>query len=369
MSKPAILHICLSQGWGGLEMYPVRTSKELTDRGYTVFGLCIAGTQVAKNMRRAGIEVFEVLSKRKLITSQLFEFHTWLLQRNVSIVHCHKSGDILVSALLSLFVKRKTLFTEHMGVKRPKKDLYHRLAYAHIDQVLSISEETYKRNIKALPVPKSKISRLWLGTYIQQDPVEDSQQIKRIKAELSLPSNSTVIGNIGRICSGKGQLELLETFNLLTDQYPQLHLLLVGGLKASEGADVAFVDQLKSRIQELNLESRVHLVGFKKDTHQMLSTMDIVCLPNHNEAFGLTAIEAMAAKKAIVAWRTGALPEILDSTALLCQPFDNLDMSSKIENYLKKPDLLYDKSNQAYNRAIEEFSMISHISKLERFYL
>ncbi|WP_240478209.1 glycosyltransferase family 4 protein [Vibrio neptunius] len=369
MSKPAILHICLSQGWGGLEMYPIRTSEELADRGYTVFGLCIAGTPVAESMRRAGVEVFEVLSKNSLIISQLFELNRWLVQRNVSIVHCHKSGDILISALLNLLLRRKTLFTEHMGVKRPKKDFYHRLVYAHIDQVLAISDKTYERNIKSLPVPEGKISRLWLGTDIQLDPVEDPQKIKRIKDEIALPNQSIVVGNIGRICSGKGQMELLETFNLLTEQYPQLHLLLVGGLEVSEGADVNFVQKLKSRIHDLRLNSRVHLIGFRKDTCQMLSIMDIVCLPNHNEAFGLTAIEAMAAKKAIVAWKTGALPEVLDSSALLCQPFDNLDMASKIENYLRNPDLMYDKSNQAYNRAKKEFSMASHISKLEQFYL
>lgn len=36
--KPAILHICLSTGWGGLEMYPSRMGKEFIDKGYRVFG-------------------------------------------------------------------------------------------------------------------------------------------------------------------------------------------------------------------------------------------------------------------------------------------------------------------------------------------
>ena len=44
--------------------------------------------------------------------------------------------------------------------------------------------------------------------------------------------------------------------------------------------------------------------------------MDIVCLPNHNEAFDLTAIEAMASKKAIVGADTGNASEILQPVTL-----------------------------------------------------
>ncbi len=368
MSKPSILHICLSQGWGGLEMYPTRTGKAFLERGYAVYGLCLSGTHVAKEMRNIGIEAFEVSSKRSLMLTQILHLSKWLKERNVSIIHCHKSGDILVSALLDIFTKRKTLFTEHMGVTRPKRDIYHRLVYWHIDHVLSISNETYKRNLNALPISQEKISRLWLGTDIPLSPIENPITIRQIKNELGLPCDSIVIGNIGRVCHGKGQMELLESFALLKERHSKLHLLLVGGLDMSSGSDESFVSRLKSRVKELSLESCVHLTGFRKDTDRMLSAMDVVCLPNHNEAFGLTAIEAMAAQKAIVAWRSGALPEILGSTALICPPFNEEEMSLSIESYLNNKSLLRDNAIRAYERAQQEFSMTSHILKLEKFY-
>lgn len=160
----------------------------------------------------------------------------------------------------------------------------------------SISDETFKRNLNALPVPENRITRLWLGTDISAQPIDNQNQIAPIKSELGLPSDSIVIGNLGRVCSGKGQMELLEAFSLLRDKYSRLHLLLVGGLDASEGSDKKFVDELKDKIDNLGLTKRVHFAGFRTDTSRMLAAMDVVCLPNHNEAFGLTAIEAMAAK-------------------------------------------------------------------------
>lgn len=349
-------------------MYPIRTGKEFIKRGYQVYGLCTSETQVAKGMRNAGIETFEIESKSQLFSPQLLKLNRWLNKRNIDVIHCHKSGDILVSALLSLVTKRKAFFTEHMGVTRPKKDLYHRWTYSHLEKVFSISDETYRRNINSLPVPKHKIDRLWLGTDIPPTPIEDGETIRLIKQELSIDSNSIIVGNVGRICSGKGQMELLEAFALIHQKHPSLQLLFVGGLDVSDGSDNAFVRKLKERIAELSIENRVHLVGFREDTERMLAIMDIVCLPNHNEAFGLTAIEAMAAKKAIVGANAGALPEILQPVALLANPHKPIEIADSIEIYLNDSSLRDNNANAAYERAKTEFSMENHLKKLLSYY-
>jgi glycosyltransferase involved in cell wall biosynthesis len=142
----------------------------------------------------------------------------------------------------------------------------------------------------------------------------------------------------------------------------------VGALDVSEGSDNAFVAQIRSRIKELKLTARIHLAGFRKDTDRMLAAMDIVCLPNHNEAFGLTAIEAMAAKKAIVGANTGALPEILEPVALLCDPLSPEKIALNIENYLHDAKMRSENAKLAFERAQQEFSMASHITKLTDFY-
>ncbi|WP_373037331.1 glycosyltransferase family 4 protein [Vibrio tetraodonis] len=368
MSKPSILHICLSQGWGGLEMYPIRIGSEFLKRDYQVYGLCIKGSRVAKDMQENGIETFEVNSKKSLFSHQILLLNHWLKKRDVHIVHSHKSGDVFVSALLHLLSKRYSFFTEHMGVTRPKKDLFHQWVYSHLYRVLSISNETYRRNLKALPVEANKINQLWLGTDVPLQSSLSTFDIPKIKSELNIPEDSIVIGNVGRICVGKGQAELLEAFSRISAIFPNSHLLLVGGMDASEGSENSFVASIKERIQELNLNNRVHLAGFRKDTARMLSVMDIVCLPNHNEAFGLTAIEAMAAKKAIVGANTGSLPEVLGNAALLCNPFDPNNISQEIEKYLTLPDLIQRKSTLAYQRALELFSMDKHVTNLETHY-
>ncbi|KXF80392.1 glycosyltransferase family 4 protein [Enterovibrio coralii] len=367
-NKPAILHICLSTGWGGLEMYPSRMGKEFVEKGYRVYGLATENSRVAKAMTDAGMDVFTVPKKSALFGPTLLTLNRWLKERNVQIVHCHKSGDILISALLNMLQPRFTAFTEHMGVKRPKKDIYHRWVYRHVDQVLSISNETYQRNIKALPVSTDKIERLWLGTYIEDKTFSEDTRPHVLADEYGLAHDTRFIGSVGRICDGKGQADLLAGFERIADAYPDSHLVLIGGLNGDEGADVAFSEKLQALAKASPFANRIHLAGYRSNVGTLLEEMQIVCLPYWNEAFGLTAIEAMAQNCAVVVSNTGALPEILEDTGVYCTPQDAASIAEALKQYLDEPALLATNAKNAYQRALAHFSMQGHADKLEQIY-
>lgn len=370
MNKTIILHICLSKGWGGLEMYPSRVGKELLHRGYQVFGLCLDNTKVADSFHFVGMTTFFSSSKQKLVTIQLLALNQWVKENGITHIHCHKSGDLLVAALLKqLQPQLKVFFTEHMGVTRPKKSLYHRWVYSKVNQIFSISNATYQRNVKALPVTRDQISVLWLGTDISDfTPIEDSEK-KQLHKELELRTDYLTIGCVGRLCDGKGQKELIEAFGYLKESVPNTQLIIVGGLLEQEGADVDYVDKLQTIAKKSAAYRDIHFTGFRSDTKKLLSLMDIVCIPSHNEAFGLTVIEAMAATKAIVGSNTGAIPEIVANTGLLCTPTSAQDIARKLKQYVDSESLMNNNAALARQRALQEFAMDSHIEKLlKRYY-
>ncbi|MEZ8094740.1 glycosyltransferase family 4 protein [Photobacterium swingsii] len=354
----AVLHICLSDGWGGLEMYPIRTGKALLEQNWQVLGLCLKGTRVAQGMKEAGISIFEIDSKWDLF-KKITKVNAWLKEHNTTLIHTHKSGDLVFAALLDTIASYRIIFTEHMGVTRPKKDLYHKWVYSHVDKILSISDETKARNLKALPVPADKIQRLWLGTEITP-PITDTQLISNIRQELSIPTDAKVIGTLGRIGSGKGQLELLEAFIQLkvNGEHPDVHLLIVGGLSKDEGSNENVVQKLQSLTKQHQLEEFVHFSGFRRDTKNMLAIMDIVALLSHNEAFGLTVIEAMAAGKLILGSNTGAIPEILgDGYPFTVNPHSSTDIASQLKAMTIEPNQYED---YLLARATKHFSLKQH---------
>jgi glycosyltransferase involved in cell wall biosynthesis len=288
-------------------------------------------------------------------------------QHNVSLIHCHKSSDVTFAALLDSLSPRKVFFTEHMGARRSKRDFFHRWTYTHVDKVFSISDVTRQRNIKALPLPQEKITRLWLGTNVDNTPI-DATTANQLKKSLNIPKDSYIVGTLGRLCEGKGQLELIHAFASVSQQRDNAHLLIVGGTKESEGSSVEYVAELEKTIIDLKLSDKVHFSGFRSDTSNMLALMDCVCLPYHDEAFGLTAIESMAACKPIVASNTGALPEVLENCALYSAPNNHAELSSCIMKFMNDPQLANEMAESGVERVTQYFSQEVHINQLERFY-
>lgn len=345
-------------------MYPARVSKYLPEQGWQTVAICLKDGKVAESFHQLGIHVFEVSSQTSAFLG-IRRLVGWLKSKGVSVLHCHKSSDLRLAALLKRLTGCRVIFTEHMGVTRPKKDLLHRWIYSHVDQVLSISDVTLARNLKALPVAPGKIKRLWLGTEFR----EPDRAANDIRQELGLSNHQLVIGLPGRLCPGKGHLVLLEAFKLLQDDndFKDAKLLVVGGLTAEEGADEAFVTTLRNKVDEYRLSKQVVFSGFRRDMPNLLAVMDVVCIPSKNEAFGLTAIEAMAAGKKIVAANSGALPEIIADTGLLASPDSAEDFAHTIKTIQKEP--YQQVAASAQRRAKTIFNIHAHVQALSAIYI
>jgi glycosyltransferase involved in cell wall biosynthesis len=361
----SILQICLSDGWGGLEMYPLRITKKLHSKGHKAFGLALKGTPVAHKMAESGFDLLTYNNSLQALIN-LPTLVSWVKNNNIGVIHCHKSKDLVIALAIKKITGCKLIFTEHMGVTKPKKDILHQLIYKNIDQILSISDETRRRNIIALPVPAHKIKRLWLGTDLSHHTNISASD--ELRAELGLKLEDFVIGILGRITHDKGQLELVQALNNITNENDNFRVLIVGGLELSDGANVKQVALIKEYIQDHNLSSKVIFSGYRTDTADLLAIMDILVLPSHKESFGLTVIEGMAASKAIIGANTGAIPEVLDGTGILVNPFNPMDIASKILLLAFDEDKRKSLGNLARARAEAEFGTDTHIERLEAIY-
>jgi glycosyltransferase involved in cell wall biosynthesis len=120
---------------------------------------------------------------------------------------------------------------------------------------------------------------------------------------------------------------------------PKLKVLFIGRLDRQKGYDflIEAAQQLDSTIDvrmigsavvneegDHALPPNVTLLGWLARTsiEAQLNLADIVVIPSRWEAFGFVAIEAMRARKPILAFRAGALPEIVENgvTGLICDP-------------------------------------------------
>ncbi len=367
-----VMHICLSNGWGGLEMYSSRIIPELRRQGWEAHGLALAGSRVAASLVEAGVTPLTVASRGQALLG-VGRLLGYLKAHDIRILHCHKSSDLRLGALLvTLRPSLRLFFTDHMGGRRAKKDPYHRWAYGKVTRVFSISEATLQRNLAALPLPAGRIRRLYLGIdpapYV---PRSHDAERQALRDSLDIPPGAVAIGLAGRLTPGKGQGVWIEALARLSERHPALPWqgVLIGGLTAGEGSSEAFVAELRERVAKLGLEERVTFAGFRSDLPRLFEALDIVCVPSRNEAFGLTVIEAMAAGRAVIGADSGAIPELIDDgTGRLAAPDDPLAWSDAMAE-LAGDDTMRKRLGEAARMKVSaHFTLRAHVQGLLEAY-
>jgi glycosyltransferase involved in cell wall biosynthesis len=150
---------------------------------------------------------------------------------------------------------------------------------------------------------------------------------------LGLPPGAPVIAMIGRLVSAqKGQDLLLRAMSEIRRHCPEALLLIVG-----DGPDRA---ALESLARKLGLAAAVRFFGHRDDIPAFLAASQVVAVPSVvAEAFGLTALEGMAAGRPVVAFASGGLPELIrhGETGFLVPKGDVAGLASAIQQLLTDP--------------------------------
>lgn len=132
-----------------------------------------------------------------------------------------------------------------------------------------------------------------------------------------LADDSFVIGIAARLIAGKGHRTLIEAVGrLIRDDGVPVTLLVAG-----EGEERVGLEALAARHCP---SGSVRFLGFVPGVEALLTACDVVAFPtdDYAEGFGLTALEAMAAGRPVVATRYASLPEVVDDgvTGVLVPP-------------------------------------------------
>ena len=143
---------------------------------------------------------------------------------------------------------------------------------------------------------------------------------------------------IGRFNSWKGQAILLHAIGQLPAELrANVRVRLVGSVF---GDQQHFCDQLVKLIADCGLSELVEMFPFACDPYQHYSWADVVVVTSTKpEPFGLVAIEAMAAGRAVIAANHGGLSEIvLDGvTGSLVVPGSVESLASTMASYIRNP--------------------------------
>jgi len=143
---------------------------------------------------------------------------------------------------------------------------------------------------------------------------------------------------VGRLSPRKGIDVALDAVGLLTAQGHDVTLRVAGS--TFPGYEW-FEEQLRERAGADDLAGRVDLLGFVHPTWPVLADADVVLIPSRVEPFGNTAVEALLARRPVVASRTQGLAEIVrdGATGLLVDPGDAAALAAGLARLVDDPAL------------------------------
>jgi glycosyltransferase involved in cell wall biosynthesis len=171
------------------------------------------------------------------------------------------------------------------------------------------------------------------------------------RAALGCPEEGPLVGVAGRLIEQKGIDVLLDAFPAVLQRHPAAHLVVIGDgpLRAS----------LAERAIRQGLGRRVRFAGWIPEARPAMAVCDVMVMPSRWEGFGLTALEAMAAARPLVASDVDALPEIvLDGVTGLLVPPDNASaLASALNSLLNRPAWAATLGAAARRRVLEDFSV------------
>jgi glycosyltransferase involved in cell wall biosynthesis len=290
-------------------------------------------------------------------------------QERVEIVHSNTAA-VIPGALASFLTRKKHVWHIHEIIVHPRvlwrftSWLLPRLS----DQVVAVSEATRQHLCNGNARNKDKSIVIYNGIDpVRFEDVERSASLS-LRQEWDVEPDQILIGMLGRISHWKGQEYFLDVANLLSQVQPDTRFALVGGTFPGQ-EDLA--QQIKARIQELNISSKVILSDFRSDIPVILGAYDIFVLPSTlPDPFPTVVLEAMASKKPIVANAHGGSVEMVENkvTGFLVPPDKPEKMAESIEYLVQNPEEREKMGRMGFERLKTLFSRQAFIEKWTNLY-
>jgi glycosyltransferase involved in cell wall biosynthesis len=180
--------------------------------------------------------------------------------------------------------------------------------------------------------PDRKVATIPLGLDLQP-LLQLSSAAPDLRQELKIDREGVVVGFVGRLVPIKDPETLVRAFARAREIVPNLYLVVAG--------DGQLRKSLEALSRELGLDRHVRFLGWTDCLACLYATVDICALSSINEGTPVALIEAMAARKAVVATEVGGVPDLIQDgvNGLLVPPRDVGRLAEAIVRLAKTPEL------------------------------
>lgn len=328
-------------------------------------GVSVYNAAIISKLRYLGVKVYEIWPNRGLTEKWPFynissfqQVTSLCKQQKIKIIHSTMADGFILS-----FVKNIPYVLTVHGVYADEIDkkgaLVDALTRKRFDRFIGYNllieaEKVSASNAEIVVVP-SEYSK---NSLIEQYKISTKKivviphgvNIEEFNALITCIDSSfrhkTKILFVGRLTNRKGLIHLIRATESLSKSY-QIDVRIVGDGPEKKNLEIYCIKRDIKFVKFLG-----HLP--RKEVIREFLNCDIFCLPSLHEAFGIVLLEAMAAKRPIVATNVGGIPEVVENgeMGILVPPKDEKALEWAIEKLINDIDLRIKMGERGYEKSL-----------------
>lgn len=349
-----ILQLISSAGFFGAESVVLELSKELNSQNIeNIIGVFEnfqnPHAEIAQYAKENNLKatVFECNGKVDLKT--LYDIKRFIKKNEIDIIHTHGYKSNIYGILIAKILKKPIISTCHNWISDDlKTKTYYRIdkfMLPKFNEIIAVSDEIENELLRN-KVQKNKITLIFNGINISKF----SNNNRDVKSEFNISNGTKIIGTIARFTPEKGLFNFLQAAKEISNSFPDVIFMFVG--------DGPLREDLAKKTVELGIREKVIFTGIRNDMPEVYNTIDIFVLPSLKEGLPMVLLEAMAAKKPVIATKVGAIPKVIEDKkeGILTSPDSVEELKDAITYLLKNKEFSEKLSKNAYDKVSREFS-------------
>jgi glycosyltransferase involved in cell wall biosynthesis len=312
-----ILQVCSASEMGGGEVHVTDLVRGLAERGHAVYLAVRPDSPLRGPLAGVIASWHEMPLRNSLDLASARAMAELVDAAGIEIVHAHMGRDYLVAALACRQAESARLvLTRHHYLPLKRSALY-RWMLGDVAAVIAVSDNIRESVIERLRLPSERVHTIpnWIDPEHFKPADRDAA-----RAMFQLRAN-IIVACIGQLTPAKGQEEFVRAAANIARMRGDIEFLIVG--EEREEAN-PFTAQLKRLATSLGVSEKLRFTGQVRRIPELLAAVDIVVVPSWDEGFSLVTIEAMAARRAVLASNVGGIAGIVKDnlTGMLFPPRD-----------------------------------------------
>ena len=353
MIQPLLIHTEASHGWGGQEMRTLAECRWFRSQGYRIALIAPESSQIAAIAAKENFTVYHRKLTKKTQLSDFFYCRKLFKNDRPLMVGAHSNIDtrVCLAAAASVGIPNRFRY-RHVSIPVKANPWNHLIYRKFATQIITTAEKIAIPLRENFKLPQPKVVRIATGLTPPAGLPTREEARQNLCQELKLPLITRFVGQVSILRQWKGHCDVMTAFDCIASDYPNHHLIFVGGGHGEE--------YLPPFAKKLSSSNRIHFIGHRPDPWPFFRAFDIATLAStEGEGIPQSGMQAMLSGTPFIGTTVGGIPEIIQDqeTGILVPPSNPPKIAYALRKLLEDASAYKSIASAAHKWALENTTL------------